>query len=334
MDDFLGNVPMSEGITDYARFIGYHPGSDVPITPEEWPMARSLLKGEFVSNEELDVRSMGGNRTTLLTSSLPLKENNGRITGGLAVFTDITKLKSLEGELKRSNAELQQFAYVASHDMQEPLRMVMNYLALLNKKHGNELSPQAKEYMSTAVEGANRMRQLVDDLLHYSRIESRGSTLVPVDLNEVACTVENNLHVSVLEAKGEVIIHSLPTVLADEQQMTQLLQNLVGNSIKYRGNEPPRVEVSARRRGEEWIIGVRDNGIGIDPQYQDKIFQMFQRLHTKDEYPGTGIGLAISKKIVEVHGGRIWVESELGNGSTFYFSLPRRVSNLTEGRDA
>ncbi len=239
-----------------------------------------------------------------------------------AIFTDITERKKAEEDLRRSNAELQQFAYVASHDLQEPLRMVTAYLGLLNKKFGGELSPQAKEYMSTAVRGSERMRQLIDDLLQFSRIDSRKKELAPVDLNKVARAVESSLHLAIGEAKAQVTIDPLPTVMADEGQMTQVLQNLVSNAIKFRGPEVPRVEVTAQHKGHDWIIAIKDNGIGIDPKYHENLFKMFQRLHTNERYPGTGIGLAISKKIVERHGGRIWVESKKGEGSTFFFTIP------------
>jgi PAS domain S-box-containing protein len=321
-------------------------GTDFSIYFTEPEKAREgyqqAFANSFVTDYPLTIRHRDGRLTDVLYNASVFMDTDGKVLGIFAAARDITARKMAEEELKkvneqlenriqertldleRSNAELQQFAYVASHDLQEPLRMVTAYLGLMNKKYGNELNPQAKEYMSTAVDGAERMRQLIDDLLLYSRIDSRGSKLVPVDMNRVAWTVENNLHVSILEAKGEVVFDSLPTVMADEQQMVQVLQNLIGNAIKYHSTEPPRVEVFVRPNGQEWIFSVRDNGIGIDPQYHDKLFKMFQRLHTKDEYPGTGIGLTISKKIVERHGGRIWVESEVGKGSTFFFSLPER----------
>jgi PAS domain S-box-containing protein len=242
-----------------------------------------------------------------------------RISG---ICIDITRRKRIEEELVRSNAELQQFAYVASHDLQEPLRMVMSYLALLKKNYGNELSPKAKEYLSIADDGANRMRQLVNDLLQYSRVETQGREFIRVDMNKVAEAVTNDLHVAISESRAEVIIDKLPTVLADESQMKQLLTNLISNGLKFRSTKPPQIEVSARCHGNEWIFAVEDNGIGIDAQYHNKLFKMFQRLQNRYEYPGTGIGLAISKKIVERHGGRIWVESESDQGSTFFFSLP------------
>jgi PAS domain S-box-containing protein len=250
-------------------------------------------------------------------------DDSGRIIGLQGTVHDTTDMINVEMELKRSNDELQQFAYVASHDLQEPLRMVRAYLALLNKKFGDELPPQAKEYMSTAIEGAERMRQLVDDLLAFSRVDTKGKKFSLVDMNEVANEVIQELRMSIDEAKAEVVVGTLPTVLGDETQMTQLITNLVSNAIKFHGDAPPKIEIYSNERWNEHVFAVRDNGIGIDPSYNERVFQMFQRLHTRDEYPGTGIGLAISKKIVERHGGRIWVESELGKGATFFFTIPR-----------
>jgi light-regulated signal transduction histidine kinase (bacteriophytochrome) len=243
---------------------------------------------------------------------------------------DITEIKMAQqraeefaDRLERSNAELQQFAYVASHDLQEPLRMVMSNLALLKKKYGDNLDPKAKEYVSTAVNGSERMRELVNDILEYSRIESQPREFVKVDMNEVVRTVIDVLHLAKHEARAEVQIDSLPSICADQKQMTQLLTNLVSNAIKFRGVEPPRIRISAEPMAREFVFSVADNGIGIDPKYQENLFKMFSRLHSIDEYPGTGVGLAISKKIVERHGGRIWIQSALGSGTTFFFTIPR-----------
>jgi len=226
--------------------------------------------------------------------------------------------------LKRSNEELQQFAYVASHDLQEPLRMVTSYIRLLGKKFGEDLPPQAKEYMSYAFDGSVRMKELIDDLLAYSRIDSRPAVLEEIDMNEKARAVIEDLHVAIKEAGAEVVVNPLPMVCADRTQMKQLLTNLISNAIKFHSDKRPRVEVSAVTCGNDFVFSVEDNGIGIDPEYADKLFKMFSRLHTREEYPGTGIGLAVSKKIVERHGGRIWFESEPGEGTTFYFTVPCR----------
>jgi PAS domain S-box-containing protein len=232
------------------------------------------------------------------------------------------KVKERTNDLARSNAELQHFAYVASHDLQEPLRMVTSYLGLLEKRYGSELNPQAKEYMSFAVDGSLRMKELIDDLLDFSRIDSKPIDLEEVDMNKVAGMVEVDLRLAIEEVGAEIIIGPLPKVRADEVQMKQLLTNLVSNAIKFHDGRPPRVEVSAITFNNEFVFSVQDNGIGIDPKYADRLFNMFSRLHTKDEYPGTGIGLAICKRIVERHGGKIWFESEPGKGTTFYFTIP------------
>jgi light-regulated signal transduction histidine kinase (bacteriophytochrome) len=244
---------------------------------------------------------------------------------------DVTEIKKnqqraeeLAYRLEHSNAELQQFAYVASHDMQEPLRMVTSYLDLLHRKYGSELDSKAKEYITFAVDGAERMRELINDLLEYSRVESRPMKLEDVDVNKLVDEVVKDLHVAIVEAKAEVFVGPLPTIVADKMKIKQVFQNLISNAVKFHGAVPLVVAVSAHRMEGEWKFAVQDNGIGIDPKYKEKIFEMFQRLHTKEEYPGTGIGLAITKKIVEQHGGRIGVESELGKGSTFYFTMPSK----------
>ena len=225
-------------------------------------------------------------------------------------------------ELTRSNQELEQFAYVASHDLQEPLRMITGYTQLLAKRYGDKLDQNANEYIDYAVEGAKRMQGLIRDLLTYSRVGTRGKEFALTDCEAVVAGTLRVLQPAIEESAATVTYDPLPTVMGDETQLLQLFQNLIGNAVKYRDSKPPVVHVSCKQEGEHWLFSVRDNGIGIDPQYANRIFVIFQRLHGRDQYAGTGIGLAVCKKIVERHDGKIWVESELGKGATFHFTIP------------
>jgi PAS domain S-box-containing protein len=260
----------------------------------------------------------------------PLESADGILV--TAAIRDISERKTAEqrlvktvAELKRSNDELQQFAYVSSHDLQEPLRMVSSYTQLLAKRYQGRLDPDADEFIAFAVDGCDRMQGLIQDLLAYSRAGTNGKKLCEVFSENALQKALANLRITI-EQSGTIVTHdSLPAVTTDETQLTLVFQNLVGNAIKYHGAEAPRVHVSATRNGSnEWTFSVRDNGLGIDPQYFERIFILFQRLHGRDEFEGTGIGLAICKKILERLGGRIWVESQPGKGSTFYFALPER----------
>ncbi len=232
------------------------------------------------------------------------------------------KLDRQAQELLRSNAELEQFAYVASHDLQEPLRMITGYTQLLLKRYRGQLDANAQEYIGFAVDGAKRMQGLIQDLLAYSRVATRGEEFTDCAVAEVLDGALASLRAAIEESGATISHDPLPTVQADQRQMGQLLQNLIGNALKYRNGQAPRVHIGCQRDNGAWRFAVRDNGIGIDPQYADKIFVIFQRLHTREEYEGTGIGLAVCKKIVERHGGKIWLESEVGKGANFYFSIP------------
>jgi len=234
-------------------------------------------------------------------------------------------------ELARSNEELQQFAYVASHDLQEPLRMVASYTQLLARRYKGKLDADADEFIHFAVDGVNRMQRLIQDLLAYSRVGTRGHEFKPLDSGQALNKALANLKTLVDETGATIIQGKLPQVMVDETQLTQLFQNLVGNALKFRGQTPPRVLVEAERQGNEWRFTVEDNGIGIEPQYYERIFVIFQRLHGKEDYPGTGIGLAICKKIVERHGGRIGLDSQPGQGTTFWFTLPVVPTPSTPG---
>jgi PAS domain S-box-containing protein len=233
-------------------------------------------------------------------------------------------------ELARSNAELEQFAYVASHDLQEPLRMVGSYLELLAKRYQGQLDDKADRWIGFAVDAASRMKQLINDLLEFSRVNTHGKPLAPTDCSTVFDMVVANLGEAIRESAAVVTHGPLPTVLADRGQLTQLFQNLIGNAIKYCGERAPEIRVEAMRSVDGWQFSVRDNGIGIEPQFHERIFVIFQRLHTRAEYPGTGIGLALCRKIVERHAGRIWVASQLGQGATFSFTIPDRKDGSDE----
>lgn len=224
--------------------------------------------------------------------------------------------------LKRSNSDLQQFAYVASHDLQEPLRMVTSYLQLLSRRYQGNLDADADEFIQYAVDGATRMQELIQDLLSYSRVNTHGKNFEPVDGEQILRCALDNLQVAGAESGAQITSDPLPTLLADKPQIISLFQNLIGNAIKYRGENAPIIHVSAELQHSQWVFSVCDNGIGFDTQFAERIFILFQRLHTRAEYPGTGIGLALCQRIVERHGGRIWVKSQPGKGTTFFFTLP------------
>jgi signal transduction histidine kinase len=229
-------------------------------------------------------------------------------------------------ELARSNRDLEQFAYVASHDLQEPLRMVATYTQLLAERYQGKLDADADKYIHYAVDGALRMQKLVQDLLAFSRVGRQGQARESTDCNAVLQAALKNLEAAIQESKARVQHDQLPVVIADSSQLAQVFQNLIGNAIKFRGSEPPLIRVSAKAKVKEWVFSVADNGIGIAAEHADSVFVIFRRLHARAEYPGNGIGLSICKKIIEQHGGRIWVESEVGHGSVFQFSLPNTTT--------
>lgn len=230
-------------------------------------------------------------------------------------------LKRKMQELARSNAELEQFAYVSSHDLQEPLRMVASYTQLLEKRYADKFDEKGLTFLHYIVDGAKRMQQLIDDLLMFSRVGSRGKELQPLSIQEPLNAALFNLKAAIQESGARITCNSYPHVMGDASQLTQLFQNLISNAIKFRGEKPVEIQIDVTSQNEFWLFAVIDNGIGIDKEHYERIFVIFQRLHGRTEYPGTGIGLAICKKIIERHGGRIWVESAAGHGSTFYFTL-------------
>jgi signal transduction histidine kinase len=246
-------------------------------------------------------------------------------------FRDVTKRKRAEEALKktaeklaRSNTELKQFAYAASHDLREPLRSIAGFVKLLEKRYKGKLDEKADEFIAYIIEGVKRMDMLIDDLLEYSRVEAKGKAFGPINCSVALQQAVNNLHSAIEESGAELTFDLLPTVMADASQLSRLFQNLISNAIKFRGSGPLKIHISAQQKDNKWIFSVKDNGIGIDPQFFERIFVIFQRLHTTREHEGTGLGLAICKKIVDRHGGKIWVESEPGKGSTFYFTIPMR----------
>ncbi len=294
---------------------------------------RLMLTYGTVSGFENKLRRKDGSVIWILMNIRALHDSSGNVTGFEGMIVDITERKRVEeererwmAELARSNAELEQFAYIASHDLQEPLRMISGFTQLLAKRYKGRLDKDADEFIAYIVDGTTRMQQMINDLLAYSRVGTRGKPFEPTDLEDVFEKAVTYLKVAI-EQNGATVTHDpLPAVMADDIQMVQLLQNLISNAIKFRREEPPRVHVSAKQRENDWTFSVKDNGIGIAPEFMGRLFQLFAREHTSDKYPGTGIGLAICRRIVERHGGRIWAESEVGKGSIFYFTIPVRKS--------
>ncbi len=318
-----------------------------------------VLSEGLVKDYPLTIRHRSGRTTDVLYNAAVYRDQAGQVQGVFAAARDVTEriraeaeltrhrdrleesvrertgeledanahLQSTGAELARSNKELEQFAYVASHDLQEPLRAVTGYLALLEEQLGGALDDNGRHHIVGAVQGAQRMHALITDLLALSRVGTRGLAFETTDLNTILDLALDGLHASLEETGARIVRDPLPTLRADAVQIGQLYQNLIGNALKFRGDRTPEIHVSAEFRADRWVLSVRDNGIGIEPQYYERIFLVFQRLHTRRLYPGTGIGLAICKKIVERHGGAIWVESQPGQGSTFYFTIASEKPN-------
>ena len=289
-----------------------------------------IKRGDSVKHYETERIHKNGGRIQMSITLSPVKDVAGEIVGISVIGRDITerkraeeKLKHTLADLERSNRELEQFAYVASHDLQEPLRMVSSYTQLLAKRYEGRFDDKAKKYVRYAVDGAIRMQTLINDFLAYSRVGSRGRPPEPTDSHSVLGEAVRNLAALIEENRAVITNDDLPMVRADASQLALVFQNLVANAIKFRRQDLPRIHVSAQDQGREWVFAVQDNGIGIEPRHAERVFVLFQRLHTREEYPGTGIGLAVCKRIVERHGGKIWLASEPGNGSTFFFTIPK-----------
>ncbi len=345
VSDGLGTIAFTNAAAD--AMFGYErgelAGQDVTVLgdypAEEGARIKEGLIAHFTTAERWsgEFRNRGKNGHVFTTSAMISTLEMGGQKYWVGLLQDVTERKRAEEalaaqtrELARSNAELEQFAYVASHDLQEPLRMVASYTQLLAKRYDGQLDSAAQQFIAFAVDGVTRMRALINDLLAYSRVGRHAKELQPTDCDQVLDHALANLRVAIDESWARVTRDTLPVVMGDPVQLGQLFENLISNAIKFRDEGRPELHVGVVRSGEEWVFSVRDNGIGIDPLYAERIFVIFQRLHSKGEYPGTGIGLAICKKIVERHGGRIWVESRPGCGATFFFTIPARRVTVDE----
>lgn len=326
-DKLQNGTTWRESASDLPRWRNLLPDDEVEAAAVEHDLNE---RGEATPFEKEYVRDDG--------TAIPLFVGMARICGTdqiIAVAIDLSKQKRAEAELKhiaadlaRSNADLQQFAHIVSHDLQEPLRMVSGFLGMLKKRHTSDLDEDASRIIEHALEGASGMQALIRDLLEYSRVDFANRGIEPCEADAAFQTALANLASSIEEADADVRATRLPRIRIDLVQLVQVFQNLIGNAIKFRRpGERPRVRVSARRANSEWHFSVKDNGIGIETRQHERIFTIFQRLHPRSQYPGTGIGLAITKKIVERHGGRIWVESSHGGGSTFHFTVPAETTN-------
>jgi len=322
----------------YGQYQGRWLDSGKPVEPGQWALARALETHQPFVNEPFEIEVSGAGRKILHNFAIPIFGEQGQFIGVVVVTEDVTErtvaqslvrtakdaAEQAASELARSNKELEQFGYIVSHDLQEPLRAVTGFLQLLETRCGEELTPKAREYIGFATDGAKRMSQLIRDLLEYSRVQTRRREPTAIDMKAIFDRAVANCSASIEAAQASVTCSELPTVVADHTQLLQLLQNLIANAVKFRRPDVnPAIHLTATMDDGHWAFRVSDNGIGIPQDQVDKVFELFHRLHSREKYQGTGIGLAICKKIVERHGGRMWVESRLGEGSTFCFTLPQ-----------
>ncbi|WP_252698217.1 PAS domain-containing sensor histidine kinase [Natronosalvus vescus] len=324
-----GDVFDAESLDEYEKYPVRWADTDKPVEREEWTIAR-VLRGEAVTDPAVfEIDSQNGERRIVSVRGMPVRDEHGTITRAVITLSDITerreyqqKIEQTIERLEASNERLEHFAYAASHDLQEPLRMISSYLQLIENRYADALDEDGEEFLEFAIDGADRMRSIIKGLLEYSRIETQGDPFEPIDLETVLTDVLENLRLQLDESDADVQIEALPHVHGDASQLHQLFQNLISNAIEYSGDEPPTIHVDSEREDGKWIVSIHDEGIGIDPDDQERVFEVFQRLHSRDEHDGTGIGLALCQRIVERHGGEIWVDSEPGEGSTFSFTLP------------
>ena len=302
----------------------------IDLTAEEMPIQKSSA-GHEIRNFEFDIVYNDKKMRHMMGNATPLYDENHNPNGSVSVFIDITrhkiaemKMEALVKDLERSNRELEQFAYITSHDLKEPLRMISSFTQLLEKRYKSKIDQDADEFIGFIVDGAKRMQNLLDDLLEYARLTTADKKYEKIQMDDVVEESINNLKIAIDESDADIKYDKLPRLFINRTEMVQLFQNLIGNSIKFRTKKTPKIHISVEDKGNKYVFSVKDNGIGINPKYQKKIFKMFQRLHTIDEYDGTGIGLSITKKIVENHKGFIWVKSEVGIGSKFFFSIPKK----------